>query len=281
MTVETPLRRRSILTTRYTLLIAGSVIMAVPFAYMVGTSFKEHAYVFELPPQFVPDDPTTKNYAAAWGSNNFDRYFMNSLVVAAATTALSVLLSSMMAYAFARYRFPGKRLLFGLLLLGLMVPTMMLIIPQFLLARWLGVLDSLTGLVLFYTAGTLALNTFLLRGFFENIPKELDEAMIVDGAGPWRRYRKLFLPLAKPALATVAIFSFLASWDEFVWALTVINDPNKRTLPIAIALFQGQHQTSWGLVFAASLIAVVPVVIVFLAFQRHFVSGLTSGALKG
>lgn len=281
MIVQSPLRRRSILTSRYTLLLAGAAVMTVPFAYMVATSFKEHAYVFEIPPQFIPENPTAKNYADAWGSNNFDRYFLNSLVVAAATTVLSVFLSSMMAYAFARYRFPGKRLLFGLLLIGLMVPTMMLIIPQFLLARTLGVLDSLTGLVLFYTAGTLALNTFLLRGFFENIPKELDEAMIVDGAGPFLRYRKLFLPLAKPALATVAIFSFLASWDEFVWALTVINDPDKRTLPIAIALFQGQHQTSWGLVFAASLIAVVPVVLVFVAFQRHFVSGLTSGALKG
>jgi multiple sugar transport system permease protein len=155
-----------------------------------------------------------------------------------------------------------------------------LIIPQFLLAKNLGMLDSLTGLVFFYTGGTVALNTFLLRSFFQDIPRELEEAMVVDGAGPWTRYRKLILPLSRPALATVAIFSFLASWDEFVWALTVINDPDKRTLPIAIALFQGQHSTSWGLVFAASVIAVVPVIAIFVAFQRQFVSGLASGALK-
>lgn len=276
-----PRRQRAELGLRYGILIAGAVVMVLPFAYMLATSFKPHAYIFELPPQFIPDEPTIDNYRRAWSSNQFDRYFLNSLLVAAATTVVSVVVSAMMAYAFARFRFPGRRLLFGLLLIGLMVPTIMIVIPQFLLARTLGVIDSLVGLVLFYVATTVSLNTFLLRGFFEEIPDELEEAMIVDGANAWRRFWLLFLPLAKPALATVAIFSFLASWDEFVWALTIINDPDKRTLPIAIALFQGQHVTSWGLVFAASTIAVVPVVVVFLAFQRYFVSGLTAGAVKG
>jgi multiple sugar transport system permease protein len=254
--------------------------MLLPFAYMVATSFKQNALVLEVPPQFIPHHPTTANYTRAWTSNKFSRYFLNSLIVAIATTFFSVWISSMMAYAFARFQFPGRRLLFGLLLIGLMVPTMMLIIPQFLLARDLGMLDSLSGLVFFYVGGTVALNTFLLRSFFQDIPRELEEAMVVDGAGPWKRYRKLILPLSRPALATVAIFSFLASWDEFVWALTVINDPNKRTLPIAITLFQGEHSTSWGLVFAATTIAVVPVVLVFALFQRQFVSGLTTGAVK-
>lgn len=274
-------QQRTELGLRYVVLIAGALLMVLPFAYMLATSFKPHAFVFELPPQFIPEEPTLDNYRRAWSSSQFDRYFLNSLLVAAATTVISVIVSAMMAYAFARFRFPGQRLLFGLLLIGLMVPTIMIIIPQFLLAKTLGVIDSLTGLVLFYVATTLSLNTFLLRGFFEEVPTELEEAMIVDGANAWRRFWMLFLPLAKPALATVAIFSFLASWDEFVWALTIINDPDKQTLPIAIALFQGQHVTSWGLVFAASTIAVVPVVVVFLLFQRSFVSGLTTGAVKG
>jgi multiple sugar transport system permease protein len=281
MILVSPTRRRIDLTVRYVLLGAGAVVMIAPFAYMLTTSFKSHAFVFELPPEFIPRHPTTANYRDAWSSNNFDRYFLNSVVVAAATTVGSVLLSSMMAFAFARFRFPGRRLLFGLLLVGLMVPTMMLIIPQFILAKQLGLLDSLSGLIFFYVGGTLALNTFLLRGFFERIPVDLEEAMIVDGASPWTRYRRLIMPLSRPALATVAIFSFLASWDEFVWALTIINDPEKRTLPIAISLFQGEHQTSWGLVFAGSAIAVAPVIAVFLFFQRHFVSGLTTGAVKG
>ena len=147
-------------------------------------------------------------------------------------------------------------------------------------ARQLHALNSLWGLVFFYTAMNLALNTFLLRSFFMDIPHELEEAMVVDGAGPWTRYWRLVLPLSRPALATVGIFTFLASWDEFVWALTVIDDPSKRTLPIAIALFQGQHATSWGLVFAASMIAILPVLVVYVVFQRFFVAGLNTGAIK-
>ncbi len=266
---------------RYALLMAGAAVMVAPFAYMLSTSFKAHAYVLEVPPRFIPKDPTLANYRSAWSSNNFDRYFLNSVFVAGVTTLASVFLSSMMAYAFARFRFPGRRPLFGLLLVGLMVPTMMLIIPQFLLARTAGLLDSFSGLIVFYVGGTLALNTFLLRGFFEVVPVELEEAMLVDGANAWTRYWKLIMPLSRPALATVAVFSFLASWDEFVWALTIINNPSKRTLPIAIALFQGEHQTSWGLVFAASAIAVAPVIAIFLAAQRQFISGLASGAVKG
>jgi multiple sugar transport system permease protein len=268
-------------SVRYALLIAGALVMVAPFAYMLSTSFKTHAYVLEVPPRFIPKDPTFANYRSAWGSNNFDRYFLNSVFVAGVTTLASVFLSSMMAYAFARFRFPGRRPLFGLLLVGLMVPTMMLIIPQFLLARTAGLLDSFSGLIVFYVGGTLALNTFLLRGFFEVVPVELEEAMLVDGANAWTRYWKLIMPLSRPALATVAVFSFLASWDEFVWALTIINHPSKRTLPIAIALFQGEHQTSWGLVFAASAIAVAPVIAIFLAAQRQFISGLATGGVKG
>jgi multiple sugar transport system permease protein len=281
MVVGNKRRARLLIGARLTLLTAGAAVMILPFAYMVATSFKQNALVLQLPPQFIPDHPTTANYREAWSSNQFGHYFVNSLMVAAATTVLAVFLSSMMAYSFARFQFPGRRLLFGLLLIGLMVPTMMLLIPQFLLARDIGALDSLWGLVFFYTAMNLGLNTFLLRSFFQDIPRELEEAMVIDGAGPWARYRQLIIPLSRPALATVAIFTFLASWDEFVWALTVINDPSRRTLPIAIALFQGQHSTSWGLVFAASLIAILPVLAIFITFQRQFVSGIASGALKG
>lgn len=274
-------RARAALATRLVLLSIGAFVMIVPFAYMLATSLKANSLALEVPPDFVPDDPTTENYRDAWSSNHFGRYFLNSLGVAVATTLISVLLSSMMAYAFSRLRFPGRTLLFGLLLLGLMVPTMMLIVPQFLLAKELHLLDSYAGLVVFYVGGTLALNTFLLRSFFQDIPRELEEAMVVDGAGPFKRYRQLILPLSRPALATVAIFTFLASWDEFVWALTIINDPEKRTLPIAIALFQGQYATSWGIVFAASAIAVVPVIAIFIALQRQFIGGITAGAVKG
>ncbi|WP_341954096.1 carbohydrate ABC transporter permease [Salinibacterium sp. TMP30] len=268
---------------RILVLSVGAIIMIIPFIYMLSTSFKEQTYVFTNPPQFIPDPATTANYEQAIESSDFVRYFMNSLIVAVISTALSLLVSSMMAYAFARFRFRFKETLFRVLLLGLMIPAIMLIIPQFILAKNLHLLDSLVGLIVFYVAGSLALNTFLLRGFFESIPAELDQAMQVDGANAWLRYWKLALPLAKPGLATATIFTFLACWDEFTIALTLTNSPENRTLPIAIQLFagQGNNAVQWGLVFAASMIAIVPVIIVFLVFQRYFVQGLTSGAVKG
>jgi ABC-type glycerol-3-phosphate transport system permease component len=266
---------------RHVLLTVGAVVMLTPFVYMVSTSFKSQAYVLTIPPQFIPNPATLDNYVQVLTTQNFAAYFMNSVVVATTSTVISVLISSMMAYAFARFRFPGRELLFRLVLMGLMVPAMMLIIPQFILAKQLGLIDSLQGLVVFYVAASISLNTFLLRGFFASIPGELDDAMQVDGANAWTRYWRLVMPLSTPALATTTIFTFLATWDEFAWALTIINDPGKRTLPLAIELFQGQNATQWGLVFAASVVAVLPVIVVFLIFQKYFVQGLTSGAVKG
>lgn len=275
-------RRRPVAgVLRHVLLIVGALIMLTPFVYMVSTSFKSQAYVLTIPPQFVPDPATLDNYVQVLTTQNFAAYFMNSVVVALTSTVISVLISSMMAYAFARFRFPGRELLFRLVLVGLMVPAMMLIIPQFILAKQLGLIDSLQGLIVFYVAASISLNTFLLRSFFASIPGELDDAMQVDGANAWTRYWRLVMPLSTPALATTTIFTFLATWDEFAWALTIINDPSKRTLPLAIQLFQGQNATQWGLVFAASVVAVLPVIVVFLIFQKYFVQGLTSGAVKG
>lgn len=273
--------RRNTVTLRYAILIVGAAVMILPFLYMLSTSFKTQQYVLTTPPQWIPHPASTGNYTSAWSSDHFARYFVNSVIVAVATTALSLLLSSMMAYAFARFEFPGRELLFRILLLGLMIPPIMLIIPQFILAKYLGLLNSFSGLVIFYVAASLSLNTFLLRGFFEAIPVELEQAMEVDGAGPITRYWRLILPLSRPALATATIFTFLGSWDEYPWALTIISNPAKQTLPLGIALFQGQNSTLWGLVFAASIFAILPVVLVFVVFQRHFVEGLTSGAVKG
>ena len=280
MSVGRRTSRRAV-AARHVLLTVGALIMVTPFVYMVSTSFKKQAYVLTIPPQFVPNPATIDNYVQVLTTQNFAAYFMNSVVVSTTATVASVLISSMMAYAFARFRFPGREVLFRLVLVGLMVPAMMLIIPQFILAKQLGLIDSLLGLVVFYIAASISLNTFLLRGFFASIPRELDDAMQVDGANAWTRYWRLVMPLSTPALATTTIFTFLATWDEFAWALTIINDPAKRTLPLAIQLFQGQNATQWGLVFAASVVAVLPVVVVFLIFQKYFVQGLTAGAVKG
>jgi multiple sugar transport system permease protein len=257
------------------------LVMLAPFALMVSTAFKPHAFVLEIPPRLIPEAPTLDNFVDAWSSGDFGRYFTNSVVVAVASTAVSVSLAAMLAFAFARYEFPGRRLMFGALLLTMMIPGLVLLIPQFVLARNLGLLNSLWGLVVVYSVLNLGLNTFLLRGFFAQMPAELFDAAQVDGAGVFRGFRSIALPLAKPALATVTIFSFLASWDEFTWAIVSLSDEALYTLPIGIRLLQRSQATEWGLVFAASLIALAPVLVLFVALQRQFVSGAFVGATKG
>jgi multiple sugar transport system permease protein len=281
MIVGNKKRTRLMTTSRFVTLCLFSLVMVLPFLYMVSTSFKKYTYLFESPPQFIPKEPTLQNYVQAWTAGHFSRYFFNSLFVTSVSTVFTVVFASMAAFAFAKFVFFGKKVLFILLLMGLVVPGIVLIIPQFIIAKHLHLIDSFAGLILFYIGMNFSLDTFLLRGFMEDIPRELDDAMKVDGASAWTRFARLYVPLSRPALATVTLFSFLASWDEFAWAITLINSQDKRTLPIAIALFHGQHATSWGLVFAASLIALVPIIIVFLITQKHFVEGLSTGAVKG
>ena len=261
--------------------VALAILMLAPFALMVSTAFKPHAYVLEIPPKLIPDPLTLDNFVEAWTSNNFGRYFLNSMIVTIASTIISVTLSAMLGFVFARYEFPGRRLLFGALLFTLMVPGLVLLIPQFVLARNLGLLNSLWGLVIVYAVLNLGLNTFLLRGFFAAMPSEIFDAASVDGAGPWRIFRSVAIPLAGPGVATVTIFSFLAAWDEFTWAIVTISDKDLYTLPVAIRLFQRANGTEWGLVFAASLIAMIPVLILFVTLQRYIVSGTFQGAMKG
>lgn len=263
------------------LAVAFALVMLAPFALMVSTAFKPHAYVLEIPPRLIPEAPTLDNFVEAWTSNDFGRYFLNSVIVTVLSTAASVTLAALLGFAFGRYEFPGRRVLFAGLLFTIMVPGLVLLIPQFVLARNLGLLNSLWGLIVVYAVLNLGLNAFLLRGFFASMPKEVFDAAEVDGAGPWQAFRHVALPLAKPGLATVTIFSFLAAWDEFTWAIVTLSDRELYTLPIAIRSFQRANGTEWGLVFAASLIALIPVLILFLALQRHFVEGAFAGATKG
>jgi multiple sugar transport system permease protein len=265
----------------YVALGLGAILAITPLWYMVTVALQPKIFILEAPSSLLPRAVTLDNFLKAWSENDFQRYFFNSLVVAVATTALSTALSAMAAYGFARYRFRGKELVFGIVLVSLMVPGIMLIIPQFIVAKSLGLLNSLHGLVAVYVAMSFALNTFLLRGFFEELPRELEEATFVDGGTPLTAFRHVVLPLAQPALATVAVFTFLFSWDEFTWALTSLNREELRTLPIAIATFQSAHQTEWSLVFAASLIAVAPVIAAFVLGQRFFIRGLATSGLKG
>jgi multiple sugar transport system permease protein len=276
-TLRTLLRK----SPEYLLLLAGGVLMVFPFIWMISVSLKPNTFVIQIPPELIPKDGSLANFIQAWTANNFQVYFLNSAFVAVTSTIFCVLFSAMAAYAFARFKFPGREAIFYTLLGVMMVPSTIAIIPQFFLMKYLGLRNSLYGLILIYTATSLPLNIFLLRGFFEQLPHELEEAVLIDGGSYLTVFVRIVLPLSTPALATVSIFSFMSFWDEFIMALTFIDDPGKRTLPISIALFQGQHGTAWGLVFAASIISLVPIIAFFVTMQRYFVSGLTTGAFKG
>ncbi|MCX6078781.1 MAG: carbohydrate ABC transporter permease [Chloroflexi bacterium] len=265
----------------YIILLVGLGLVVVPIWYMVSTAFKPQTMIFEMPPKLWPVPSTFNNFVKALTTDKFGLYFWNSTKVALASTVLTVLVSSMLAFAFARLDFPGKENLFYILLLGMMVPPVMLIIPQFIVAHWLDLYNNLWGLILVYVTMNISMQTFLLRGVFENIPRDLEEAALIDGGGPWTIFWQIVLPLSGPGIAVVVINSFLYSWEEYTWANVNIGDALQRTLPIGIALFQSEHLTEWGQVFAAALIALVPVVIIFIIFQRYFVQGISTTGIKG
>ncbi|MGV8048851.1 MAG: carbohydrate ABC transporter permease [Anaerolineaceae bacterium] len=263
------------------LLLIGGVVMVIPFLYMISAALTPNLYVIQYPPELIPSNASLDNFIKAWQANNFQQYFLNSALVSITATIVTVMFAAMAAYAFARFDFKGKEAIFFAFLAVMMVPTTILIVPQFLLMKNLGLRNSLGGLILIYSATSIPSGIFLLRGFFEQLPKELEEAALLEGANYFTTFTKIMLPLSAPGLATVSIFSFMGFWDEFIMALTFIDEPARRTLPIAIALFQGQHGTQWGLVFAASLIALIPVIIVFFSLQKYFAGGITAGAIKG
>jgi multiple sugar transport system permease protein len=260
-----------------------AIILAVaslgPLFYMLSLSFQPNGGLLGAT-VLIPTHPTVQNYVQAWTENSFSHYFMNSLIVAIATVVITVVFASLAAFAFARYQFPFKQTIFYFFLASLAVPNLLLLIPQFLLMDRLHLLNSLTGLVLLYVASNLPFTIFLLRGFFEAIPKEYEESFRLDGAKTLRVLTGLIVPLALPAIAVVSMFIFSASWDEFPVALTMINSSQNYTLPVGLADFIGVHTVAWGPFFAASVIATVPVVVVFLVSLRWFKSGVSLGAIR-
>ncbi len=268
----------------FLILLIGVVIVVLPMIYMISTSLKPNGALYEYPPKFFPKlkEITLENYAYILAQQKFIRNFVNSLFVSVVTVLLSALISSALAYCIARFKFPGRSFLFAFIILTMIIPGMTMIIPQYELAVKLGTINKLGGLIPFYVAWVIPYSTFMIKGFIENVPRELDEATYMDGGSVFTVFFRIILPLAKPGIASVSIFNFLTAWEEFPWANTVINDDLKRTLPIAISGFFGQHQfTQWGYVFALSVLSLLPILIVFIACQKFFVAGLTSGSVKG
>lgn len=263
-------------------LIISSICAVLPFLYMIATALTEDTFTMPYPPILIPKTFYVGNFIEAWTSSNFSRYFLNSLFVASVTTIAALFISTLSAYGFAKMKFKGKNIVFNLYLFSMMIPTILALVSQYTVINSLGLVDTYTGLLLLYVSGGVAGNTFFLKGFFEGLPKELEESILIDGGSKWTIYRHIILPLSKPALGTLAIMTFSGTWDEFFAALTIIKTESMRTLPVALKLFQGQQATKWGLVFAASLIALIPILIIFITFQKSFLkTGATEGAVKG
>lgn len=272
------------LALRYALLICGLVIMVMPMVYMISSSLRPNEVTFSYPPKIIPDasEVTLENYRYVLFEKNFFSYILNTLYVAAASTLLAAACSSMLAYCISRFKFFGRNLLYGTIITTMLIPGLAMIVPQFELAVKLDLVDNLWGVILFYTAWVTPFSTFLIKGFIDNIPYELDEAILMDGGSIFTVYRKAILPMASPSIAAVSIFNFLFAFEELGWSQTILRSDKLRTLPVAITqFFQAHNRTDWGFVFAMTCLSMIPVIILYVALQKYFISGLSSGAVKG
>ncbi len=265
--------------------ISGFVVLLVlaavsffPLLWMLLTSLRHSNTVFGGP--FFPHHLTLTPYRDAWTSINFGRHFLNSVLIAVATVLGTLALSTLSGYAFAMLRFPLRNTLYFVLLSTLMMPASALIIPLYLQLKSLGLLDSRQGLILLYVGSATPFAMFLMRAFFETLPKDLVEAARVDGAGEFTAFWRVILPLARPGIATVVIFQFLATWNEFLYANTVIQTQNRLPLQPILFTLAGQYSTNWPVLAAALTMSVLPIIVVYVRMQRQFVAGMTLGALK-
>ena len=274
-------RRRGGSRAWYVILTLGLLAVAGPFLWMLLGSFKSEGELRQVPPTWLPENPTLDNYREWFTRLDLPQYFFNSIVVALAVTVGNLIVCSMLGYALAKMDFPGKRLLFLLVLGVLMVPGMALFVPQFVLISNLGMVNTYSGLILPSLAVAGPFGVFLMRQYIMGLPDELIHAARVDGAGEFRIFAQIIAPLTKPALATLGILTFLGSWNAFLWPLVVAQTEDKYTLPVALALYSvGQNRTDYGLLMAGAVVIVIPILIVFVVLQRHFVQGIAATGIK-
>lgn len=255
-----------------------ALITLAPFIWMILTSLKDMSEIFVYPPQWLPTEYRFDNYIKAFEAAPFGRYYFNSIFVAVTVTLGQLITCSMAAFAFARLKFPGRNILFYLFLGTMMIPYNVTMIPSFLVLYWLGWIDTYYALIVPGLAS--AFGTFLLRQFFITIPKELEEAAYIDGATKLQVLFKVIVPLAKPALATLAIFTFMGVFNDFIWALIVLNSEDMQTVQLGLAIFRDRYLTQWDLLMAGSVTAVMPILLVFFFAQKYFIQGITLSGLK-
>lgn len=270
----------------HAILIFVSLLSIFPFIWLISTSLKGNAEnIFAYPPQIIPIDFTFQNYIGVWKRVDFIAYFINSMIVAGATVFLNLLLSALAAYPLARMQFCGKKFTFFAVLATIMVPFQAIMLPVYLITLKLNMVDSVNnfmgylGLVMPFAVS--AFGIFLMRQAFLAIPKEMEEAAVVDGCNVVEVFFKVLLPMVKPSLAVLAIFTFIGSWGEFLWPSIVLTKESMYTLPVGVNNLQGMFSSNWRFIAAGSILATIPIVIFFLAMQKYFISGENEGAVKG
>ncbi|PZA06535.1 MULTISPECIES: carbohydrate ABC transporter permease [unclassified Meiothermus] len=261
----------------YAVLLLGSLAMAFPFVWMLFTSLKPFQEIFSL--WLLPQHPTLDNYRQVLLQTQFPRWFFNSLVVAVITTLSVLFFDSLVGYTLAKLRFPGKGVIFVLILSTLMIPTEMLVIPWYVMSAENGWVNTYWGLL--FPGLMSAFGVFLLRQFFQTLPSDLLDAGRIDGLSEFGVFWRVAFPLVRPALAALGIFTFLGNWNSFLWPLVIVQTAEMRTLPVGVALFSGEAGTAWNLIMAASSLAVLPVLLVFLFFQRQIIEGVVLTGVKG
>ena len=265
----------------FVMLLFGAVLFSIPFVWTVSTALKTNEQVFAVPPQWIPNPPQWQNFRRAWTELPFPTFVLNTVLITVISVFGQVLSASLVAYGFARFKFPGRNLLFYLMLSTMMLPAQVTMIPVFLFWRELRLIDTFAPLVVPAFFGGGAFNIFLLRQFFLTIPRELDEAAMLDGASPFGIWWRVLLPLSRPALITVVLFSFLSHWDDFMGPLIYLNSMEKYTVSIGLRMFQDMFGTQLELLMAASLIHILPTIVLFFVAQRYFIKGIALTGLKG
>lgn len=262
----------------YVFLIIGASIMFIPFIWMITTALKPNNEIFTNPPTFLPRNPNWKNFVIAWESGNYTRYLINTLIISILTTVITLFISSLAGYTFAKFQFKGRNILFFLFLGTMMVPMQVTMIPVFLMVSKLRILNTYWAVVLPLSAN--AFGVFLMRQYMMTIPTEMIEAARIDGCSEFRTFLQIVLPLTKPALTTLGSLTFLAAWNEFLWPLIMLDSPDMMTLQVALTQFQGQYEIKWNLLMATSALSIIPILLIFIVFQRYLVEGIAMSGLK-
>ena len=276
---RTPHRRWLPFSPFHLVLIPVALVFAVPLMWLLLSSFMTNAQINKFPPTIIPDSLHLDGYRYVLHNALFPRWFLNSTVVALVVVLGNLVFGTLAGYAFARMRFFGSKTVLTLMLGTLVIPFQITMIPSFLLLKWLGLIDTLGAIIVPSLVTPFAV--FLLRQFFLSLPREIEEAAWIDGCSRLRTLWTIVVPLARPALGTVAVLTFLVTWNDLAWPLIVINSDHNYTLQLGLTTFQGQHRTEWAAVMAGNMITVLPVVVAFFAAQRTFIQSLTSSAVKG